>query len=479
MTGRELQETRRRELGLVGLRTLLIVYAFAQVWAALRDAHEPSYVTPLSITLAVGLTVGNVAIASGAIRAQRVDHLRAIGAAAYLLDAAVILGLLWTTTAYPSDPVWVIGFLLPLEGAARYGLVGALLGAAAFAGSEALREQYLPERFPPYAFDASALAYRVGMAFVVAIVAGGLARSLRRETKRANERADEAERLARREADARERLEELDVMKTDFIAITSHELRTPLSSIRGFVDTLRRRRDVLPDEQIDEFLAIVQLQGERLARLVEDLLTVSRLEAGVLTLSPQTTDIGPLLHDVVRGLGDDAKRIDWHAEPDIPPIVVDPQRLAQVLTNLLTNALKFSSASRRIVVRADRTPAGGATISVEDHGGGIAPDQIDRIFERFHQAQHVQRREAEGVGLGLYITKELVDRMEGEIRVTSVVGDGSTFKVTLPAAPSGAAAARSTAPSAVRSGLQMPSGSPAASPREQARAAPSRAAPRG
>jgi signal transduction histidine kinase len=440
MTGRELQEIRRRELGLVGVRTLLVVYACAQVWAALRDTGEPTYVTPLSITLAIGLALGNVAIASGAIRARRVEHLRAIGAAAFFLDAAVILGLLWTTTASPSDPVWVIGFLLPLEGAARYGLTGALLGALAFTTSEVLREQYLPERFPPYVFDTSALAYRVGMAFVVAVVAGGLARSLRRETRRANERADEAERLARREADARERLEELDVMKTDFIAITSHELRTPLSSIRGFVDTLRRRRHSLPEDQVDEFLAIVQLQGERLARLVEDLLTVSRLEAGVLTLSPETTDAGDLLHDVVRGLGDDAKRIDWHVEPDIPSIVVDPQRLAQILTNLLTNALKFSPATKRIVVRGEPTPAGGVSFTVVDHGGGIPPDQIDRIFERFHQTQQVQRREAEGVGLGLYITKELVDRMEGEVRVTSVVGEGATFRVTLPAAPSDAPA---------------------------------------
>jgi signal transduction histidine kinase len=437
MTARELHETRRRELGLVGVRALVVVYACAQVWAALQDPDEPSYVTPLAVTLAIGLAVGNLAIASGAIRARRIDHLKAIGAAAFLLDGAVILGLLWTTTAYPSDPVWVIGFLLPLEGAARYGLGGALLGAAAFAASEALREQYLPERFPPYRFDTSALAYRAGMALVVGVVAGGFARSLRRETRRANERADESERLARREADARTRLEELDVMKTDFIAITSHELRTPIASIRGFVDTLRRRRHVLPDAQIDEFLAIVQLQGERLARLVEDLLTVSRLEAGVLTLSPETTDVGDLLHDTVRGLGDDAKRIDWHAEPEIPPIVVDRQRLAQVLTNLLTNALKFSPPSKRIVVRADPTPAGGVTISVTDHGGGIAPDQIDRIFERFHQAQEVQRRQAEGVGLGLYITKELVDRMDGEVRVTSVVGEGSTFRITLPASPAG------------------------------------------
>lgn len=450
MTGRELQEERRRELWLVFLRTLLVAFAGAQVWAAVRDTHEPEYVTPLAVTLAIGAAVGNVAIASGTIRATQLRHMHAIGAVAFGLDTAVILGILWATTASPSDPVWVVGFLLPLEGAARYGLPGALVGAAAFAGSEGLREQYLPERFPPYVFDASALAYRTVMAAVVGIVAGGLARSLGRESRRANERADEAERLAKREADARARLEELDVMKTDFIAITSHELRTPLSSIRGFVDALRRRRHALPDEQVDEFLAIVQLQGDRLARLVEDLLTVSRLEAGVLTLSPESTDVAELLHDVIRALGDDAKRIDWHPSPDIPPIVVDPQRLAQVLTNLLTNALKFSPPSRRIVVRADPTPAAGVSFSVTDGGGGIPPDQIDRIFERFHQAQQVQRREAEGVGLGLYITKELVERMDGEVRVSSVVGEGATFTVTLPAAPVGAPAPPAPSPAVPR-----------------------------
>ncbi|HEX6130506.1 MAG TPA: ATP-binding protein, partial [Actinomycetota bacterium] len=400
MPERELQDARRRELGLVGLRTLVVAYACVQAWAALREGGEPPYVEPLSIALALSLAVGNVAIASGAIRSRRVEHLRAVGAVAFVLDCVVVLGLLWTTTARPSDPVWVIGYLLPLEGAARYGLAGALVGATVFGGSEVLRERYLPERFPPYAFDGSALAYRVAMGVLVGVVAGGFARSLRRETRRANERAQEAERLARREADARARLEELDVMKTDFIAITSHELRTPISSIRGFVDTLRRRRHQLPESQIDEFLAIVHLQGDRLARLVEDLLTVSRLEAGVLTLTPERIDVTALLHETVAALGDDAGRIDWHADPDIGALVVDGQRLAQVLTNLLTNALKFSPPTRRIVVRARPLPRGSVTFTVEDQGGGIPPEQLDRIFERFHQAQKVQRREAEGVGLG-------------------------------------------------------------------------------
>ena len=434
-SARALQAPRRRELALVGLRWLLVAYAGVQAWSAWRDAAQPDFVRPLALTLVIGLAVGNLAVASGALRARHLDQLRAIGVAAFLLDTSVVLGLLWTTTAAPSDPVWAIGYLLPLEGAARYGLSGALVGATMFGVSEGLREQYLPERFPPYVFDGSALAYRVAMAFVVAVVAGGFARSLRRETRRANERAEVAEQLARREADARARLEELDVMKTDFIAITSHELRTPLSSIRGFVDTLRRRRHSLPEDQIDEFLAIVQLQGDRLARLVEDLLTVSRLEAGVLTLAPERIDLHAWLHDVVTGLGDDASRVDWHAEPQPHEMTVDPQRLAQVLTNLLTNAFKYSPAHQRVVLRVAPAHGDRVAFTVTDRGGGIPPEQLDRIFERFHQAQDVQRRGAEGAGLGLYIAKQLLDRMQGSVRVTSTVGEGSTFTVTVPRVP--------------------------------------------
>jgi signal transduction histidine kinase len=445
VTDRSFQAARRRELGLVGLRWVLAAFAAWQGWAAAREEALPHFVRPIAIAIAIGLVVANVAITSAALRASKLDDLAPIGAAAFALDCAAVLGLLWATTASPSDPVWVLGYLLPLEGAARYGIVGAVAAAGLFGGSEFLRERYLPERYPAYAFDASALAYRVAMAAVVAVVAGAYARSLRRETRRANARAEEAEELARREAAARARLEELDVMKTDFIAITSHELRTPIASIRGFVDTLRRRRHQLPEEQIDEFLAIVHIQGERLARLVEDLLTVSRLEAGVLALNPEPVGVTELLGEVVAGLGPEAGRVDWHVEPEADELVVDPQRLAQVLTNLLTNALKFSPPTRRVVVRADRRPSGLVRFEVIDQGRGIPPDQLDRIFERFHQAQDVQRRDAEGAGLGLYIAKELVERMGGEIRVRSTVGEGSTFTVTVPGAPADlpASAARS------------------------------------
>jgi signal transduction histidine kinase len=436
MTARELATARRRELGLAALRWLVVAFGAFQTSLAIRGQGEPEYVLPMAFALMLGLAIGNVAITSAALRARELSHLGAIGAAAFVLDTAVVLGLLWSSTASPSDPQWVIGYLVALEGAARYGLTGALVGATLFTGSEVLREHYLPERFTGYVFDGSGLAYRVGMGFAVAIVSGAFARSLRRETRRANERAEAAESLARSEAAARTQLEELDVMKTDFIAITSHELRTPLASIRGFVDTLRRRRHLLRDEEIQEFLAIIQVQADRLSRLVEDLLVVSRLEAGVLTLQPDRTLLASLLSNAVRGLGDTASRIDVREEPELPDeIEVDEQRLTQVLTNLLTNAVKFSPPVARIVLRVGPAARDSVSFAVTDKGPGIPPDEVERIFDRFHQVGSATNRPAEGAGLGLYITKQLVEMMGGVITVASVVGEGSTFRVTIPAAP--------------------------------------------
>jgi signal transduction histidine kinase len=305
-----------------------------------------------------------------------------------------------------------------------------------FAGSELLREQYLAGTFPGYAIDRSGLGYRVGMAFVVGVVTGAYSRSLRRETARAESRAEAAERLAAFEAEARARLEELDVMKTDFIAITSHELRTPLAAVSGFVDTLRRRRAQLTDREVEEFLAIIHLQTSRLTRLVEDLLVVSRLEAGKLTFHAEPVAVGPFLADVIRGLGDDEARVDLHQDPELPATIsVDGQRLAQVLTNLLTNAAKFAPENTRVVLLASPAGASAVAFEISDRGPGIPPAEIDRIFDRFHQAMVVQTRQAEGAGLGLYITRQLTEAMGGTVTVSSVVGEGSTFRVTIPRVP--------------------------------------------
>ncbi len=243
-----------------------------------------------------------------------------------------------------------------------------------------------------------------------------------------------------------QRLRELDEMKSDFVAITSHELRTPLSGIRGFVDMLRRRGSDLTIDQRDEYLAIVLTQTDRLIHLVEDLLVVSRVEAGKLSLEPTEVDVRQLLEQVTNGLGESAAGVQIEEGADAPGrMVADPNRLIQVLTNLVHNAVKFSAAGAEVVLRW-RTPVEGTVaFDVVDRGAGVPESDVGRIFERFHQRES-SLVHTEGFGLGLYISKLLTEAMGGWIDVTSVVGEGSRFTVTLPTARALPAPARPSAP---------------------------------
>jgi signal transduction histidine kinase len=175
---------------------------------------------------------------------------------------------------------------------------------------------------------------------------------------------------------------------------------------------------------------------------VDDLLVVSRVEAGRLTLEPTELDIRPLLRQVTDGLGEASVRVVIEEGPEAPArMVADANRLLQVLTNLVHNAVKFSTPDATVTLRW-RTPVEGTVaFDVVDHGAGIPDTDIERIFERFHQRESSMTH-SEGFGLGLYITKLLTEAMGGWIDVTSSVGEGSTFTVTLPVVRSRPAPAR-------------------------------------
>jgi signal transduction histidine kinase len=239
-------------------------------------------------------------------------------------------------------------------------------------------------------------------------------------------------RLHAQQKETLERLRELDQMKSDFVAIASHELRTPLTAIHGYVTTLARRYDRLSPEESRRFLDTISRQSERMARLVEDLLLVSKIEAGTIRINSQSVTVGTVLEGTVESLGpEERSRIRLEVGGSDGPVQLDPDRVDQVLRNLIGNALKFSPPSSPVVVRA-HTRDGTVRLSVTDRGIGIPPEHLPHVFERFHQAGSVLTRQAEGAGLGLYITKRLVEAMGGTIGVTSSLGLGSTFEVTLP-----------------------------------------------
>ena len=223
-------------------------------------------------------------------------------------------------------------------------------------------------------------------------------------------------------------------MKTDFVANISHELRTPLTGVRLFAETLRAGRAEGPEE-VRQCVAMLSTEADRLSRMVEKLLDWSRLEAGRTSLELERTEVPALLDRIGQAYRAQQLPASYQTEldPQLPPVNVDRDAMAQVVLNLLHNAVKYTGEEKRIRVRARRAGRNVA-IEVEDNGPGVRPHERKRIFERFYRADDLLSRQTEGTGLGLAIAKKIVELHGGRIELDSKVGQGSTFRVILPAA---------------------------------------------
>jgi signal transduction histidine kinase len=230
------------------------------------------------------------------------------------------------------------------------------------------------------------------------------------------------------------RLREFDRLKDEFIAIVSHELRTPLTSVYGAAMTLEQHE--LDEPRRRELLGIVSTEAARLSRLLDDILWVSRLDSGRARPLIVPVDPLPVARDVVdatlthlpHGL-----TLELLHDAPLPLVAADPDKLRQVLVNLVENAVKYSREGR-IQVRVG-SHYGSVRFSVEDEGPGIPPSQHERIFEKFYRLDPHMRQGVGGTGLGLYICRELVEGMHGDIWVESAPGEGATFAFELPVAP--------------------------------------------
>ncbi len=236
-----------------------------------------------------------------------------------------------------------------------------------------------------------------------------------------------------------ERLKELDELKTQFVSNVSHELGTPLTHIKGFVDNLLQGiGGPLTDKQ-KRYLSRIVDNCDRLIRLINDLLDLSRIESGNIGLYPTQVRLIPLIEDVVQNMQDIAQTqqiqlASHHAHKGLT-IWADPDKLKQILVNLLDNALKFTDPGGRVTLITEQINSQMIAIHVEDTGIGISGEELDRIFERFHQTQGTKDRGIHGTGLGLSIAKSLVELHDGEMKVESTVGKGSRFSIVLPRQP--------------------------------------------
>ena len=235
-----------------------------------------------------------------------------------------------------------------------------------------------------------------------------------------------------------DRLRDLDQMKDDLIALVSHELRTPLTSIVGYLELVTAPDAAdLSDEQ-RRYLAIVERNAQRLIRVVSDLLLVAQVQAGHLSLLEEDVGLATVAEECVAAVRPTAltRQIELTlVTSGTTRVLGDRQRLAQVLDNLLSNALKFTPEGGSVAVRV----TGGSdevVVTVADTGIGVADSEQDQLFGRFFRTTAAMKSALQGTGLGLSIARAIVEAHGGEIGVTSRVGEGSTFRVALPAAAS-------------------------------------------
>jgi signal transduction histidine kinase len=240
--------------------------------------------------------------------------------------------------------------------------------------------------------------------------------------------------------EANERLQELDRLKDDFVSTVTHELRTPLTSIRAFSEILIDNPD-LTLEQRQEFLRPIADETERLTRLINQVLDLAKLESGEATWQVQPVDLGDVVTATTAATAqlfrDHDVRLDIDLPASMPPVAADPDRVVQVMVNLLGNAVKFADPQRGRVRVGIRVVDGEVQVDVEDNGPGIPEEDWESIFDKFRQGGDPHRGRPSGTGLGLPISREIIEHLGGRLWAVRRPGPGATLSFTLPVTRTG------------------------------------------
>ena len=233
-----------------------------------------------------------------------------------------------------------------------------------------------------------------------------------------------------------QRTQEANRLKSEFLANMSHELRTPLNAIIGFAELMHRGKVGPVSSAHREYLGDILTSSKHLLQLVNDVLDLAKVEAGKMEFRPETIDLGVLIgevRDILRGLAAGKRlQVETHLDPSVPTADLDPARLKQVLYNLLSNAIKFTADGGHIAIRVEAEGAAEFRLSVEDDGVGIAAPELGKLFVEFQQLDSGTGKKYQGTGLGLALTRKIVEAHGGRIEVESVPGQGSRFTAILP-----------------------------------------------
>jgi len=230
---------------------------------------------------------------------------------------------------------------------------------------------------------------------------------------------------------------ELARMKSDFVSTVSHEFKSPLTSIRQIAEMLHAGR-VPSEDRRQKYYDVLLEQSERLSLLTENVLSFAKMEEGKREFLFEQTEVGDLLSTIVSHIQDrvrhDGFAIETEVEPSLVPVKADASALTQAINNLIDNAVKYSGASKRIVIRAFNDEQ-SLVIEVEDFGMGIKKEEMNKVFDRFYRGGDELTRTVKGSGLGLTLVKQIVEAHRGSVRVESEAGKGSLFSIELPLDP--------------------------------------------
>jgi signal transduction histidine kinase len=402
-----LEDLRRPEWTMIGVRWVAAVFAAAQV-LAYRTLPYPPGVETAGLVLAGALALANVGIWLAHARTRTVQGAFVLSVVALSVDVVMASAFVWLYAFDPISAVWAILFILPLEGAIRFGLNGAIAAWAATAVLYTAREIWAVDRYGQ-ALEPESITFRMGIGFLIALVAGLMARILTRQRTQLTGALVELSRT--------------DVLRSRLVATLAHDVRNPLTTIRGTLKTLARHSDKLDETTRAELIATADRQAERLERLSRDLLDLARMERGRLELHP--SDV-PLAKAVRASLS--FADTDGRFEASVPGDLVvraDPDRLEQVFVNLVANALRYGDAP--YVIAAERRD-GTVHLTFRDHGPGVPTEEQPELFEPF-RTEH----EEGSVGLGLAIVRALMEAMGGSVSYEPNRPQGACFRLVLPA----------------------------------------------
>ena len=393
-------------------RTMLIARAIGAPWAFFQiftysERPYPEGVKELAYALATLLVFGNIAVFFATKRVKTFEGSQRLAGASLSLDILVISGIVWLFGFDPETAMWAVLFILPLEGAMRFQLTGAI---GAWAGVTLLyigRQLYVTERYG-FPLEWNSITFRMGIALIIAVVAGLMARDLMKQREQL--------------ATALAEVKAVDRLRAALVSTLAHDVRNPLTAIQGSIKTLVSRRDVIGTDAAVGLLESAGRQADRLTRLANDLLELARLEEGRLELNLQPV---PLKHSVDTSLSflESAYRIENRIPPQLT-VRADPERLQQVVVNLASNALRYGEPP--FIAQAQRSN-GSVELVFEDHGPGVDPGQRPTLFEAFGSSEG-----SGSVGFGLAIVKALVEAQGGRVEYEPNQPRGARFKIWLP-----------------------------------------------